>query len=143
MKSKEIRTKPFAGVECEGPYKGAKTLFVPGGVRADEFDAAWRAVRPERVYLGAGNVPLEVPRDLDLIVAAYELVGRADKITAEVVGAFPQLPDCVVVSHDPTDLPKASFVKRVDGETVSWESLTGTVYSTRLDDPAYDQDYYV
>jgi hypothetical protein len=57
-----LRPRCFLGTELEGPFKGARTLFIPGGVSVPEALSALRKVEQlagrsfvQRIYCGAGN----------------------------------------------------------------------------------------
>lgn len=52
----EKRYKPFIGIEAEGPWRGRKTLFLPGSLTFKEVKKAVAAVSHDTfIYIGAGN----------------------------------------------------------------------------------------
>lgn len=160
--SKTTRTRPFYGVEAEGPFRGTPTLFVPACCTDLCVHAAVTKVKRRHregklpdvrhAYVGAGNVP-GVTRSLlraleNAGIPARNVVVEVprcdDKVMQELTGL-----EAFVVSHHREDVfpeggasARAHFWKVVSDTLVTWHQRDkmGMNYATSLDDPLFGQD---
>ena len=138
LPSLQTKQKCFVGIEAEGPHRGMRVLFVPGTCSGEQVLEALQKVDVERVYCGAGNLPLTRLDALRVVLLTFP----PEKVTVEVekVG-YVDLPEgLTVVSNRAGDLGVCSFVKLTDQDSVKWVAADGREFVTRLDDPLYSLD---
>ncbi len=149
LPSQLIRTKPFIGIEAEGPNRRKKTLFIPGCVEVEDYRAFLRGGEKDLyVYLGAGNIPISSLDIATKLLAArkyYEDISITMEVDSLSLALHLIPPGCGVsfISNTIEDwdiLPIGSAIKIVTKDKVHLIYKNARCYTTNLDDPLYAQD---
>lgn len=140
------RTRCFVGTEAEGPLRGKRTLFIPGGVSVLNLERGILRAKIEGItyfYYGAGE-------DRMVNRGTFEYL-RTCRPLATITVEVDHTPDWLcglsqglIVSRDPQDVSKANYIKTVGGGCIVWRSTIGSSeYVTSLQDPLFFQDQEV
>lgn len=146
-----IRTKPFVGIEAEGPYKGDKTLFIPGSFPSDQVERLFEVLSHagcKRVYFGAGNdyanLNLNTLAAILKLIPPESLIVECHQLTTQLTRMLDHR-TVIVVHVPPAEFSwRNVFYKHVTNGQVVWETtwMEGAQdkITTQLDDPLYQQD---
>jgi len=127
----ETKKKCFIGIESEGPLRGEITLFVPGSVSVERFDAVSLAYLGiiDAVYYGAGN-------DKECSDATWDHIYKYCDEHCLLVSKEEEY--CVFVKTH------GHFVKTEDDASVVWHGQEdNSKWVTLKSDPLYQSDIYV
>lgn len=146
------KTVPFYGTEAEGPFYGAKVLFIPGSCNALSYADVIRSFKGDRIYYGAGN-------DRNISVSALDCINKllgndsSVKIDVEMplnrLREFNHWPEAVksklglklCFADKPTfDVEGADYIKWFDGESVVWADTKQAQFIHWLRDPLFALD---
>lgn len=159
LPSMQTKKACFFGLECEGPFQGKGTLFVPGSVAADKVHKAntncfRNESKVEAVYYGAGN---DRETNQETFQACLEIAaGRKVPLHVEYSEAISTLPKhysheraeqqgmtiCVTSSQAPRTVGyKGTYCKYLrNGDFVVEGPAEGQIWRTPIDHSAYTLD---
>lgn len=149
------RRKAFIGIEAEGPYKGLKTLFIPGS-----YDQVSRALSKgveegvEQVYYGAGNdreISPDIIKHIEGVCIESGLKFMVE-IEQDDADDFAEtlhegVLEAVMLAssyHSLSSFRKGvDYVKVTENGLLVWYSRKAQCWQTRIDDPLFAQDRYI
>ena len=137
----QVKTNCFIGIEAEGPFRGKKTLFIPGSFPGEKLTAILEKYKSqvERVYYGAGN-DREINQETVKEILKYFL-GNLLTIECELIPKWTRkftLDICIVTfDYESYD---CDWFKIIIPPKIKWLSYEGKEIVTYINDPLFSQD---
>lgn len=158
-----IMHTPFVGTEAEGPYRGSRCLFIPGGYKFNDqtlLDLLTKHLSAAMVYYGAGNQPLKEERHdyIRLLVeraTSYPITLEFVDEGSESIPNYLEAPNVTVVTHghneelysnvllhfdDPKPYLSRLYAKYITGDKIVWVPYDADIYETNVNDPLFEGD---